>query len=781
MKWINILFLLCFLSFSGCGLYIGDTPEEKNIQGFSLGCLNKIDEQIFSYIEGGAENNHILQLSNCIKRALQMFKDQVYGQNTNEFTPEELRKFIQDLFLQDRVINDSLLQQIMNLKRVIIGGPKDKLTKEDIDNFITFVSVLTKEMVFLQPYIQALHGTSKDIFIFKTQKDLNIMENNFKKSISRLSQFANNFSNPYNMEDIEILIRELDFIFNNENDIQNLPGKMKIFKNIKNLLVNKSEDFISPDEWGWIFIGVSHFISFSSSYMLFKDQPSATPQSMQYVIVMLNNILKFLSVSLRNQPHQTIQESQLQDLISALSEDDWIPEAWTEPALNAFLTIIFGKVFNDDPDRYGIVELNEKSLNKMTTIFQKWTNIQTFLNNRPQDLKQTETNKFSFTENILFNKPGDDLYTIFSIKPLYREQSKVHLSNSIYTNAEENLYTNYRNLTFYNFYNLIKDMILAGYKNNETAENIIHRKEIETFFTDFHPIQLNLGLIAPSEEGAFHKGETEFLFSKMAIPSAKGFPKDIHAEEVLNSEEIIQYLSYAFSIGFSAGEIRTAVKDTCLITDNASLPFSNRFNYYDIYCIKNYMLSSIQNHISNMPDLVFHLENTSPQNKSLFIEDLIKMVFPTEESYQKASTLTNHQIRYMITVLYFIETTINRFDQNNDSVLQNDELWTAFPVFEGYLNRVMINLLCTESDEWVPSLYNYAVKERTVPFNADKMSSWDLNWVKFKISVHSWTTKSLNYNYWPMELDRFGLLTLYSNLEKAFVKKKKDHKQNPCP
>ena len=145
------LLLIVALTGLNCGLRIGEKASStRSVEGFSVGCLNKMGEKVDLYLEGRLTVGQINQLFTCAKNALTLFKERIHGDTKGEFTPDELRKFIQDLLLQDKVINDTLLAQLIRLKQVIIGGPEDKLTVSDIERFIIFLDVLKKEAVFFQ-------------------------------------------------------------------------------------------------------------------------------------------------------------------------------------------------------------------------------------------------------------------------------------------------------------------------------------------------------------------------------------------------------------------------------------------------------------------------------------------------------------------------------------------------------------------------------------------------------------------------------------------------------
>ena len=781
----QVFLLLLLLSNVRCGLRIGESVDPESVQGFSIGCLNDAGEKIQSYFAGKAKVSQIHELAGCIKSALNVFKEQVQGNTVDEFTPNELRKFIQELFLQDRVISDPLLEQLIHLKGVIIGGSEDKLTKSDIDQFIVFIEVLTKELVVLQPYIQVLYSPEENFLKLNKPGQLEELQDNLRKSISRISSFAKNFSYSYAFSDIEVLIRELDIIADGQEDIQDLEKNIEIIKLLKSISVSGSPEEIAPKEWGDLLLSYFYFISFTSHYSILTDSELISVQSMQHVRLMLSNFLNFLSQAVRNHPDQVVPESEFTELVIKLESMQWMPAALNAQVVNDILTIVFGKMFNVDRERYGIIELSYPQLQKMQQILSSWMETQSILDDysikEDTSVLDAVTEQmiapFAAIKNILFGESSTVLYEIFSLKPLYRESDKVHLSHDIYTIDVQSFHTNYKNLTIYNFYHLVAEMIKAGYSSDGLN---IRQSEIENFFNDFYPVQIVMGLVPKADSSYLGRGEMEFLFTKMGLPSSKGFMLNINKEEKVSSNEVAQYLSYAFSIAFSLKKLYSALSKRCLLESDNTQLIDPHLLKYGKNCVQSYLLSDLHAYIENMPDLILVLQNMESEDKESFIQVLMEIAFDSKELSESSPSITNYQIRYMFTALYLIETTMNRFDSNNDFILQREELWVAYKIFEGFLRRAMVELACIDDLDLLPAIYAHTVNAKDLPLDP-LMSQMD-KWLKQEIllPVGSFLLNELDYNYLEMELNHTDLTQLYSNLGKVFIRKKKETQTTPC-
>ena len=489
----SFLLIISSLVMSGCGLHVGEESSFLNMEGVSIGCLNEINEKIDLYLKGELTTYQINQVSNCLKTALTIFKDRVRGGKKGEFTPSELRKFIHDLFLQDRVINDTLLTQLMRLKQVVIGGPADKLTIEDIERFIVFVDVLNKEARFFQPYIQILNSTNFKQVGSDTSHLTTTIEQQFADSLNRISTFIRQFSRPYLLSDLKILIHELDIFFDNEYNISNINEKVSLLGVLKQFSVGGESTVIQPNEWEDFLLGHSYLVSVIINYLMLKRQGTfISVQGMRYISLILQDVLSFLSLAVKNHPDNIIRESDFFKVIFYLQNKGMLSKNFEKKAIRSLLMIIFGKVFNVEKDRYGVIELTSPQLDKIHKTIQPWSGVQAFLDHVSQETVFKQKKKLPllktsfFTETETFLRGQNIINEILLLKPLYGSGKKINLSRKFYSKD----YTlkkapDYKNLTLYNFYYLIATMMREGYEVGYPKSSGMTQKELMVFFSGF--------------------------------------------------------------------------------------------------------------------------------------------------------------------------------------------------------------------------------------------------------------------------------------------------------
>ena len=129
--------------------------------------------------------------------------------------------------------------------------------------------------------------------------------------------------------------------------------------------------------------------------------------------------------------------------------------------------------------------------------------------------------------------------------------------------------------------------------------------------------------------------------------------------------------------------------------------------------------------------------------------------------------------------VYFVETTINRYDLDGDLVLDNNEIWRGYSTFKGYLSRVLIHLLCGDDDELAPSVYAYVIEKVEMP-SGKELEWYDIVFAWGKLQAHS-ILKDWDRDLWDLSLDREKLTRVFSVIIKGFLDKKREKASKSCP
>ena len=144
------VFILCFTI--SCGLKVGEVYKDPAFTGTKLGCMNKLGDQFTAYVQQDLREGELGMLSRCLTTAFTIFKHHVWGEKRQNYSPEELRNFLHDFFLQDNKISDELLQNLMIFKTALVGGSAESLTLKEIDHLNERIQSIGKIMEDIYPY-----------------------------------------------------------------------------------------------------------------------------------------------------------------------------------------------------------------------------------------------------------------------------------------------------------------------------------------------------------------------------------------------------------------------------------------------------------------------------------------------------------------------------------------------------------------------------------------------------------------------------------------------------
>ncbi|RYZ66797.1 MAG: hypothetical protein EOP05_18605, partial [Proteobacteria bacterium] len=95
-------------------------------------CLARAFPVVQSYFQGTSNVSEVGEAFNCASEAVTMFTANTQGANPDYYTPKEIRSFLEQFFLGDIKISDSLLSEAMRLKQVLLGGAIDKITRQEL-------------------------------------------------------------------------------------------------------------------------------------------------------------------------------------------------------------------------------------------------------------------------------------------------------------------------------------------------------------------------------------------------------------------------------------------------------------------------------------------------------------------------------------------------------------------------------------------------------------------------------------------------------------------------
>ncbi|AZZ36508.1 hypothetical protein CIK05_06800 [Bdellovibrio sp. qaytius] len=355
-KMLNILFsLIAVLGFVGCDKFLKGKPQPPKIveiQASDLDCVKDVQADFKKLVESQASEQDIDNSFSCLYRTLDQFKNRAEGStNPNSFTNSDLFTIF-DTFFKDAKVSQTATDNLLVLKKALLGGVENEITKTELDLLKDYLKVLQVEVKKLSPYIK--------VFAFKKedgpfdQKTLNLAFSQLRHSLKTLLTASKISRVEYNFEDVKQLTTSLNLI--EDQDDQHL---LTLVENVVNLLAG-AEPLKSESEY---LLAIDNFVDIASLYAdaLYTDIKFEVTEKNQ-----LNKVLDFtgrlidnLESSVQYKKTQEIPIKYLDPIIAEVLKAKIIPVDVSEATFMRFYKTLIIRVFNDQK---GIDALSLKSL-----------------------------------------------------------------------------------------------------------------------------------------------------------------------------------------------------------------------------------------------------------------------------------------------------------------------------------------------------------------------------------------------------------------------------------
>lgn len=738
------IFVFCFSV--GCdrlGLRIGESYKDPAFSGTNLGCMNELREQFDNYVKQNLQKGELGVFSQCLTTALTIFKHHVSGEERGNYSPEELRNFLHEFFLQDSEVSDELLHHLMVFKAALIGGSTDSLTLDEIDQLNSRIQVMGKIMADIYPYNRTLFNRKRVSF-----KELNEGMEAVKKASSEFS--GQIFQNPYSLKSAGQLFQGISQLMSFSSD-QNFLW-LRAIKALAPFILNSSakKDIILPEEWPVLTESMTDLAS-----ILLHVRTTLRPVSFFQKMLHYSKSFETFLVFLKNRiGESSITRSEFLQLVQNLKEENIIPERIRYSSLERVIDVIFGKIITQTE---GDFSFGKEEFLWLENFYQTW-------NQRQKDIRLAVSDpdwqeKVSEENNILITE-------LLSFKPLYRVEDagiNVYLRYpSLVLEDKESEEFIYKNLSMHSLYWQATSAVLGGYA--EYPDYGLVESEFGNLLKDFRNFISDLSGLEASEVEIANYGRTEFIAGHLMLYETEGF----HGEdELVDSEgERWEFISQREGTEFLAmtGFIIKTLKD--LTTE-----------FYRICpdaisrsCFIENVVPVVQNISFTMPQLSSFLENMTEEEESKYADLLFKISVVDPEQIETLEFIAPVHIRNLVFALMYQEVTITRYDLNENALLDKVELVkdedelieNTYQLYDGLIKYFGVDLFCKDPqsfEEQIGFVYNYIVRHLILPPRGP-----DMNCLFNKASTYGVELVVQSIDLWSAQIDRIRLMKLALHL-----------------
>jgi hypothetical protein len=308
------------LFFSGCDLKKALTdglnekplpPQAPIAQGFETKCLSGVLPVMRDFMKGSAQAGPVSEAWECFANSIAQFGKYVRGGEADKYTPREVAAFFEKFILVDVTISDSLLTEIMALKKLFVGGSEATITVEELRDLQKFAIEMRGLSMDLLPYMKVFSQSwvSEPGVPEKTRdeyfEDANLA---LQKAAKRIAERIQRNQGSYRLDRLVKLLSNLAQLYGETWDFVDQLGKvMPLLENLKVSLAGGDEKIVAAGEWERFSLLLARgFVQ----YLRFKYFVSDEEFPVVYVFRSISDLFSLLAEMVASKPGQvlTLQE-----------------------------------------------------------------------------------------------------------------------------------------------------------------------------------------------------------------------------------------------------------------------------------------------------------------------------------------------------------------------------------------------------------------------------------------------------------------------------------------
>lgn len=672
--------IVLILSCSGCGL-LGDSMSAPvsapNNIAQEANCMSESLDTLGQFFSGSVSASAIGGSWQCFEDAVDLFARKVRGANPNYWTARELANFIETQFLDaGEKISDDLMTNIMRIKVLLIGGPNDRINRDEIGALHGLAKALAKLMQDLNPQMtiysgnwiqsgnhaadKAELGSAEAEFTEKIRASWPVMKGSY--DLNTLKSLADSFRASFPTSD-------------RAGGFQTAINKyLALIVVAKKILLNDQSSVIAPAHWPRLmsqlpglysrYLFYSYFLDNDDSWF-WKTGLADLDQWVHDLIVTLQNVL---AVRGAGSPGVTIDE--LNSLVDGLTPTGFLGDVLTPSGIKALIPVLIKRLLTPPGNRLsGKVETTFS----LVSIGAFRTEFETFM---------TVQKKLDTLINVQPTFTHAQLASAFA-SPVGVEEEFARITRSPASYAIDDLGRMFINMSGEIPYsaeglarmNLVRSFVRAGMRayamDASRTQSLSHLTKIEVIvdlWNEMRPFLVQAELI---EADNLTFAKNRFIEANLFTPVGNG-DNNLDFYEAAGIGQMI----------WSGLKLHSGFADN--IKMNCQVPNTNP-PVYQVPCAMEKMRQDIPTVATSLPMETVLFQTMSQPSGANMLTQIIKAAgwVPNIANTAKMSDvgLNPH-------VLQYIEAIYRRWDTNKNGILDKAEAMAAEPTFRPLLSDI---------------------------------------------------------------------------------------------
>ncbi|HAR43084.1 MAG TPA: hypothetical protein DCS07_10730, partial [Bdellovibrionales bacterium] len=420
-KFHTLCFAILTLAASGlsaCNFHFREAPQTETalqLGPSEAGCLSNTASALGRYFEGNSTTREISDFWRCLDKSLQLFYERTRGADAGVYKSTELRGFLEKYFLKDKRISDNLMNELMELKKTLLGGSSNSLTIEELKRTRQFFQVLNEQMILLQPFMPL----TPEWAIGQNASVIDAAGSALESAAQMIGGTLEKTGHPYHISHLEELRKAIEGMLPGGSGISaRIHERMPLIRAVKALLIAPPGDRIYGNEWVTFLTTASKWYSvlLRASTLQLNYETVLTGAGRERAVGLTQEAFQLLIAAAQRHPEQVISFNALDDLVDALHPSELFLPSPDLPStiknrkiLKALMRALIKRALagpDFGPSGRAAIGLGEPALLRASELLERWSEGQRFLEQLYETLKRQRGNGDStlgyYPQELLF-------------------------------------------------------------------------------------------------------------------------------------------------------------------------------------------------------------------------------------------------------------------------------------------------------------------------------------------------------------------------------------------
>ena len=748
LKHLRFIAVACVLASalmatSGCSYLLGPRPDDAKpfVKKSDAENIKQVPTIVKDWLKDGKAD--IGGAIDTILKALEDFTRHVVGKNKNVYTEGELREFISEYLVADNSPDagdvDGLVRGIMKVKQILLGGTSDLITQDELSRFKSILLRAKPLLIAVSPNIKTL--------LFNSDKASAAEVTDASANLAQILELiAVEFERPISGRP-ETSFKDLlnsAHTLGLQNDV--VATWIPLVESLKVLILSGDTDSLRPKEWAPMVRTISQAwgLALRGKYNL-ADNPQWLGRDFVVTESSVRQVLSILDRALAAHGGE-IPTADFERFIDALAAKNMLPSVSDHFAraetVKSLLPIVFGKLlygrWHTDYDRQS-QRFGQAQLTRLKQLVDDWIAGQHLVNqasgNRPT-ISITQFGQGLAAYTVVRKNFADDTTYQMGVraqKQLLQFVSKgrppIHDSEGrlIVVNRKELPNFSKWDLDFMNMIRIVMEGVLTGWTHDaQNAAGIVGMAdtEVQEAYLDLRALGQDFNFIDIRSNAA---GTRTFMENAIFMSSSDGNP-------YMGLQESVEWFNFVSSGSKIADRLWKDLEGPCG-TAKLDVLGNQKLN---AACFRREFLKSWTRYMPNLPHLISWVRQDGTGARAT--EMLKALETAGRNRGATDDPIDSSEFRSMMPIAHYLESMFARHDVNQNEMLDNDEIWGAFPLLAPFIKKMGNGQ--ADGEKMQKTILSYILEFGTVPstdiVGIAKLGGWYL--------IHGWFSNEADRN-----------------------------------